>query len=201
MKILHDPPQLRYYKLLERDLEECFRYVEPCSTHFQVHSEEFGRIILMASAGIENALKNFAFWASVRDPAAPTDVSNITKLFSVVTHRFPRFCSMKLIMHSYSIQVCPWSGWSNNSAPDWWSNGYNKIKHDRAGHPGASTLQRAINAVGALQVVLLHSYRLEARNVAIAGRGIPELLRPIETDHPADGVSMLWQWSLPDDAT
>ena len=199
MKILHDPPHLRYYRLLEKDLEECFRYVEPSSVHFPVYSNEFARIILMAAAGVENALKGFAFWAKVRDPKTPTDVSNITKLYAVVTHRFPSFCSMRLVMHQYSLMIEPWKDWSATSAPDWWTNGYNKIKHDHENNPGAPTLQRAINAVGALQVVLLHYYRLESPEAAIADRGIPELLLPWEQDHPTAGASTLWLWELPDD--
>jgi hypothetical protein len=199
MKVLHDPPHLRYYKLLEQDLENCFRFVEPCSEHFGVYSEEFSRIILMAAAGIENALKGLAFWAQVKYPDTPTNVSNIQKLFGVVTHLFPNFCTMQLFMPRYSILIEPWQGWSASSAPDWWSNGYNKIKHDRQNHLNAPTLQRAVNAVGALQVVLLHYYRLESKDAAIADRGIPELLIPWDINHPADNASQLWQWELPDD--
>lgn len=199
MKVLHNPPHLRYYRLLEEDLERCFRFVEPCSDHFQVHSDEFARIILMAATEIENALKAFAFWAKVRHPGTPKNVSSIQHLYSVVTYVFPKFCSMKLLCPRYSLLIEPWKGWSSGSAPDWWTNGYNKIKHDRMAHPGAPTLQRALNAVGALQVVLLHYYRLEAKEPAIADRGIPELLVPWEENHPADGASMLWQWVLPDD--
>lgn len=199
MKVLHDPPHLRYYRLLEEDLEACFRFVEPCPAHFDVYSNEFARIILVAASGIENALKRFAFWARVRDPTTPTDVSNILKLHGVVTHRFPNFCSMRLIMPMYSILIEPWKDWSASSAPDWWSNGYNKIKHDHMNNPTAPTLKRAVNAVGALQVVLLHYYRLESKDAAIADRGIPELLVPWEENHPADGASTLWFWELPDD--
>lgn len=199
MKILHNPPHLRYYRLLERDLEECFRYVEPCSQHFTVHSDEFARIILMACSEIENALKLFAFWAKVRDPATPTDVANIGKLYGVVTHKYPKFCDMKISMPRYSLLLQPWKEWSTSAAPDWWSNGYNKIKHDRMSNPGAATLQRAINAVAALQVVLLHYYKLDSPESVIADRGIPELLIPWEENHPAGGASTLWAWQLPDD--
>jgi len=46
MNIYHDLPHWNYYKLLERDLEGCFRYVHPCDGHFDVYSDEFARIIL-----------------------------------------------------------------------------------------------------------------------------------------------------------
>lgn len=204
MKVLHNPPHLRYYRLLERDLEECFRYVEPCSAHFDVYSDEFARIILMACSEIENALKLFAFWAKIRDPATPTDVTNICKLYGVVTHKYPKFCNMKISMPRYSLQLQPWKEWSTSAAPDWWSNGYNKIKHDRMSNPGAASLRRAINAVAALQAVLLHYYRLDALDgeVGIADSGIPELLTPWEEAHENDsmeGASTVWMWSLPDD--
>lgn len=199
MQVLHNPPHLRYYRLLERDLEECFRYIEPCLAHYDVYSDEFARIILMAATEIENALKLFAFRARVRDATSPTDVANICKLHTLVTHKYPKFCDMKIYMPRYSLLTHPWDGWSASTAPDWWSNGYNKIKHDRMGNPGAGTLVRAIRAVAALQVVLLHSYRLESSDVGIADRGIPELLIPWEENHPMDGASTVWMWSLPDD--
>jgi hypothetical protein len=199
MKALHDPPHLRFYRLLEGDLENCFRYVDACHEHYDVHSDEFVRIILMAASGVENALKDFAFWAKVHDPTTPVDVANIRKLHDLITHSFPRFCSMRLLMPRYSVGIEPWKGWSSSSAPDWWSNGYNKIKHDRLNNRGAPTLQRAINAVGALQVVLLHYYRLRFKDCAIADRGIPQLLVPWEDGHPIDGASTLWLWELPED--
>jgi hypothetical protein len=195
MRALKNPPHLNYYRLLEQDLEACFRFVEPTSDHHQVHSVEFARIILMASSGVENALNDFAVWAQ-SDPK-PT---NILQHFASTHEKFPKFHTMNLLMPKYGLGLVPWDGWSSSAAPDWWTFGYNKIKHDRSSHPGAATLIRAIKAVGALQVLLLHYYRLRYKDAAIADRGIPELLVPWDRDDPMSGASTLWLWDLPDDS-
>jgi len=79
------------------------------------------------------------------------------------------------------------------------SHGYNKIKHDRISNQSAPTLLQAIKAVGALQVVLLHYYRVRFPGGMIADRGIPELMLPWEADSGSGGASTLWEWRLPDD--
>ncbi len=196
MEPLHNPPHLSYYRLLERDLDACFRYVEPIDSHFDIYSDEFARIILCASSEIENALKGFASASNLTPSPA-----NILGFFDVVTSRFPKFCTMELFLPRCSLVFAPWLSWSAQTAPDWWTFGYNKIKHDRLNNPGAATLRRAIDAVGALQVLLLHYYRVSYPNGWIADRAIPEFIVPYERSSPTPGASMLWRCSLPDDET
>lgn len=124
MSLHHDLPHWNYYRLLERDLEDCFRYVFPKQEHFNVYSDEFARIILMASTEIENVFNSFSFWAQCNLPERKT----ILSYHGCVVASYPRFCEMELIMPHYSIGFKPWDGWSATSAPDWWSMGYNKIK-------------------------------------------------------------------------
>lgn len=200
MQALHNPPHLNYYRLLERDLEQCFRFVEPKADQFGVYSDEFARIILMAASEIENALKAFAFWLRVKGGAAEAEPRNILEFYRVVTAAFPSFCTMSVFMPRQSLLLTPWEDWSVTSAPDWWSNGYNKIKHDRINNESAPTLRRAIYAVGALQVVLLHYYRVRYPGGMIADRGIPEVIVPWDERNAEWGnASTLWDWHLPDD--
>ncbi|MEI6135228.1 MAG: hypothetical protein WCP72_09655 [Desulfomonile sp.] len=58
MDVPHNLPHWNYYRLLESDLELCFRYVEPVQEHFGVYSDEFAKIIVLASTEIENGLKS-----------------------------------------------------------------------------------------------------------------------------------------------
>ena len=91
MEILRNPARLNFYHLLEKDLEECFRYVEPCEVHHKMHSDQFARIILMSAAEIENALRDFY---RVRKDTGQTRIKkavNIHQWHGVVIEKFPKF--------------------------------------------------------------------------------------------------------------
>jgi len=194
MEALHNPPHLSYYKLLEEDLNSCFRFVEPIEAHHDVYSMEFARIILMAASEIENALKSFD--VAVNGAAKGKKICEYSIL---VVGRFPAFCSMEMYLPRSSYKFKPWSGWSSSKAPDWWKNGYNNIKHDRLNNPGAATMLRAIESVGALQAVLLHLYRLTNPDGYIADRAIPTVVVPYDQSSEYPGVSSLWRPTLPGD--
>jgi len=194
MNVHHNLPHWNYYKLLERDLEGCFRYVQPCKDHFDVYSDEFARIILMSATEIENAIKSFALHINYAH-----DYGSIHDYFNCVTSEYPSICNVEIIMPRYSMSFKPWDGWSASSAPDWWSMGYNKVKHDRSNHPSAPTMIRAINSLGALQVFLLHYYRKLYGDCYIPAEIAPQLMWPLEENDPYQGASQLWRWNLPDD--
>ena len=194
MEALHNPPHLNYYTLLERDLDTCFRFVEPIEAHYEIYSIEFARIILMAASEIENALNTFE--VAVAGAAASR---NILKYFGVVAARFPRFGTMQMFLPRCALVFAPWSDWSESNSPDWWKNGYNKIKHERLSNPGAATMRRAIESVGALQVLLHHLYRVTHPDGWIADHAIPRIVVPYETDSAIPRASTLWRPDLPDD--
>jgi hypothetical protein len=191
--MLHDLPHWNYFRLLERDLEESFRYVSPLPEHFNVHSDYFARVIVMACVEIENCLRSFASKVANNNP------QSIGQFQAVVAGQYPHFTSMKIDMPRFSLQSLePWAGWTSGTAPDWWTHGYNKIKHGRIGHPDAPTLHRAISSVAALLVLLLHYYRLEHGHVQVSSMLAPTLLLPQEPEN--DGIysgSVGWVWSLP----
>jgi len=195
MAVHHNLPHWNYYRLLERDLENCFRFVQPCEKHFGVYSDQFARIILMASTEIENVLNSFAFWAQCNPKP-----SSILAYFPCIAGSFPRFCDMELVMPRYSIGFKPWEGWSTKAAPDWWTLGYNKIKHDRINHVDAPTLIRAVKSVGALLVVLLHFYRRRYGECLMPAEIAPNLMVPWVREDENLGAFIGWDWVLPDEA-
>lgn len=102
-------------------------------------------------------------------------------------------------MPRFSLTLTPWDRWSASSAPDWWTFGYNKIKHNRLKYPGAPTLIRAINSVAALQVLLLHYYRAKYPESLLSDDVVTKLIVPRDNDDPFQGASILWDWTIPDD--
>jgi hypothetical protein len=195
MGIYHNLPHWNYYRLLEQDLESCFRFVNPSQEHWNVYSDEFSRIILVAASEIENALRTFALWSQT-NPIP----SSILKYFECITTIYPHFYEMELVMPRYSVAIKPWEDWSESAAPDWWTYGYNKIKHDRLNYPNAPTLIRAIKSVGALQVLLLHFYRYRYKDCELAYDIQPSLFIPWEKEKSWLGATISWGWDLPDDS-
>jgi hypothetical protein len=184
-------PHWNYFRVIEQDLEACFRYVAPTPVHYSVHSDEFGKIILVACSEIENALQALA---SDIDPTAK--LNNICDFSNVILSKFPRFVLAKVEAARYSLVVEPWKNW-NSAAPDWWKNGYNKIKHDRAGNPEAATFERALNAVAALEIVLLYLYQHKYQVNTFPIRNCPHMLEPVPEEGGIEGAFIGWNWELP----
>ena len=113
----HNLPHWNFYRLLEADIEHCFRFVSPASEHYQVYSDEFARIILVAAVEVENVLREFA--AEAAYTPAP---NNIGEFCDCVTSVFPKMRDAGLVMPRYSVGTLrPWNGWSSSQGPDWWS--------------------------------------------------------------------------------
>lgn len=193
MTLHHNLPHWNYYRLLERDLEECFRYIEPDVAHFAVYSEQFARIILMACAEAENCMRALAIWEQ-----APKS-KGLLGYRSLITSIFPSFAAMDMYMPRFSIGFAPWQEWADKAAPDWWRNGYNKIKHDRLGHPGAATLGRAVKATAGLQVLLLHYYRRRFGRFGIPAELAPTLILPWDITGQSQLDYRAWDYELPGD--
>jgi hypothetical protein len=196
MRMHHNLPHWNYFRLLERDLEECFRFVHPCTEHFSVYSDHFARIILMACTEIENCLNSLA--VAVGCTPKPESIGEYQ---SCVSATYPQFNNMKIDVPRYALAFEPWQHWTSSAAPDWWTFGYNKIKHDRMGHPQAPTMFRAMSSVGALLVLLLHYYRqLHGRHCMMPTEISPCLLVPHEGDDGIYGSLSSWIWTLPGEA-
>ena len=194
--MLYDLPHWNYFRLLERDLEASFRYLHPCPEHFAAYSDHFAGIILMASTEVENCLRSFTIELS----APQSRSSSIDKLLRPVIDRFPKFATTTILLPRYSIRLKPWVQTNAQTAPDWWGNGYNKIKHDRMGHPNASTLEHALTSVAALFVVLLHYYRVKyGRECEIPSELGPHIFELDESHANAGRPGIYIDWTLPDE--
>jgi len=194
MTASHNLPHWNYFRILEKDLEVCFRYIEPSEDHFSVYSDEFAKLILVACSEMENALRELS--ASI-DPSKICN--NIGDCENVVISKYPYFSMVKIYVARYGITVTPWENWATDKSPDWWKDGYNKIKHDRVGNPAAATMKRAINSIAALEAVLLYLYKEKYGESSMPSENAPHLMEPIEEGDGISGDSIVWCWELPDD--
>ena len=99
----------------------------------------------------------------------------------------------------FDLEFKPLEGWSETNPPEWWSHGYNKIKHNRLKYPKAPTLKRAFYAVASLQILLLHYYNLKYGKPHLPLSVAPHLFMHEGLDPSKHGVFMVWNWKLPDD--
>ena len=193
MSVHADLPRWRYFLLLERDLEECYRFVAPLPEHFSVHSDRFAQIILLACTEVENAL---AAIASHLEP--DRQVGGIGALQRIVCTKFPFLVRSNVVLPQYSLELRPWEHWSAESPPDWWTNGYNKIKHDRLSHFAAPTLYRATASVAGLLVVLLHLYScMHGERCSLPMRLAPAVMDLAPQGGLVDQSGIFWYWDLP----
>ncbi|WP_424952217.1 hypothetical protein [Deinococcus sp.] len=191
---LFNPPHWRFYQSLEEDLEKCFKYVAPESDHFEVHSDEFAKIILLAGSEFENVLKEF------KRHVAYSCSENIGGYYKCVKSNYPSISNMEMYMPRYfEFNFKPLENWSELNPPEWWTYGYNKIKHNRLDHPKAPTLKRAFHSVASLQIILLHYYRLVHGSAHLPTSIAPSLILHEGLDPEKYGVFLVWNWILPDD--
>lgn len=187
-------PHWNYFRILEKDLEQCFQYVDPVESHFSVHSDQFSKLILVACSEIENALRSLSLAIDQK-----SRVGNLGSYRDTVIHQYPNFWRMKFSLPRYNLSFCPWMSWkTENASPDWWKEGYNKIKHDRVGNPGSATLYAAISSVSALEAVLMHLYRFKYQAARMPFECAPHLIYPAEEGNMG-GAEISWSWELPDD--
>lgn len=139
-----------YFLSLEDDLEKCTKYIEFCPANYQTFSIEFAKIIIAASAEFENVAKDLC---KLIDPSAKPN--NMPDVYPIITREFHRFCDVEVVLPRYKIRFKPWGQWTTNSRPDWWVNGYNKIKHSRDSSFNKANLENAIYAMGGLFVGIL----------------------------------------------
>lgn len=194
-KMVYNPPHWNFFRLLERDLEECFHFVAPVTEHYGVYSDRFARIILMACSELENAVRGFA-----KHTKHAVGKDSFWTCLGAVVSKYPSFSEMKIKIPRHNINLQPWSDYDPNDKTrlDWWDFGYNKIKHDRLSHPKAPTMSRAINSVGALFVILMHYYKLLYGNRVTFPMEIVATLYEGDVEGGSEGATICWGWNIPD---
>jgi len=153
-----------YFIALERDLEVVSRYVEFCPPNFGVYSIEFAHLLFAAASEVDVVAKLLCYRLQ---PAAPR--GNIEEYRTVLLAAIPDLSKTTVFVPRYGLDFKPWDNWAVPSSPLWW-RGYNKVKHERDTHFNQATLKNALNALGALLILIYHHY-----SYALAPVGAPRL--------------------------
>jgi hypothetical protein len=139
-----------FFLALETDLDATARYVEPAEANDGTYSIEFARILMAAAAEVEVVACALAREVSML-PSQPT----INDLRVVFHKHYPKLPQMEISVPRAPRKLRPWSAWSGEGNPDWWS-AHNRVKHDRHIAFEKATLAHALNAVAGLLCLQLY---------------------------------------------
>jgi hypothetical protein len=137
-----------YFLALERDLELVSRYVEFHVDNFETYSMELARLLLGAAAEIDVVAKVLC---GMLDPSAKR--GTIDDYRAALLKHLPDIGTMTVEIPRHGLLLVPWSDWLNGVNPDWWRS-HNDVKHERDAYFHKATLRNAIDAMGALLIVI-----------------------------------------------
>lgn len=144
-----------YYLALERDLENISRYIEFSDANLSTYSIELTHILLSASSEVDVILKQIC---QIVEPTARA--VNILDYQHLIQLHHPTIINEEVSIYKFKLSFKPWETWDQaQSPPNWWTS-HNRVKHQRNNHFAEANLRNAINAVGALLIVVTHYYQL-----------------------------------------
>jgi hypothetical protein len=173
-------PYWDYFRSIEDDLVASSRYVEFCTANLGCYSTEFARFIMAACSECDMLFKIIC---QKIDPNGKA--GNIDEYRVQLMSKFPEIVQAARLVRGYGILLHPFESWKANLNPDWWTNGYTKLKHERNKSFHVATLSNALGAVCGLSVVLFHFYALEyGQPIDISERDFPRLIWPHDANDP-----------------
>ncbi len=145
----------QYFLAIEASLDETSRYVEIVPDNYKTYSIEFARILLSASSEVDAICKLLCEKIN-----ATKRNKNINDYRDVITGKYPKFHSMKVLIPRYGIELTPWKNWENPANPIWWKS-HTAVKHERNINFKVANLENTLNAVAGLFCVVLYYYQPE----------------------------------------
>lgn len=174
-------PRWEYFLSIESDLEIASRYVEFSQANYSTYSVHFARIITAAGSEFDSVAKDLCeLIDSTKKP------ENINQYEPVISGRYSKFVDMEIEVSRFQLSLSPWKNWTAQQSPSWWSQGFNKIKHDRTNYYNQANLENALNASAGLFVGLLYFYYTTYGQIEISAFEGPRLFSTI---HPNSGGS------------
>lgn len=148
-----------YFLVLEEDLIELFKYIEPCEDNYRTYGAKIVKLFLSVCSEVENVLKGLTSSVEIAADGPGSMRESIKNLRKLVQGHFASdFCCVEVEFVGSEIRCKPWDAWWNCDArfpsddnPGWWK-AYNAVKHDRVGSYPEANLGNVIYAFAALFV-------------------------------------------------
>ena len=149
----------RYFLTVEEDIEKTTRFVEPHPANFQTYSVEFVRLILAICSEVDVVAKVLC---ALIDP--PRKVQKMDEYRPVITRRYPKLCTSKVLVDRFGLTFEPWKEWGNGVNPAWWRD-HQKVKHKRHQYFALANLDRCLNAAAGLFCLVLYLHHKDLRSL------------------------------------
>lgn len=141
-----------YFLALEKDMEVVSRYIEFCKENFDVFSIELAHILFAAASEVDVVAKLLC--KLIQTDASPV---KICEYRAIILPAIPLLPQTEILVPRYELPLKPWESWSESTRLKWWRS-YNNVKHQRDAHFKEATLENALNALGALLIIIFHYY-------------------------------------------
>ncbi len=161
-----------YFLSLEDDLERCTKYVDFAAKNYKTFSNEFAKIIMSASAEFENVAKDLC---GLIDPSCNPNKINIESIYKTIGKEYPKMFTIRVLVTRYKLTLRPFNKWTATKRPEWWSDGYNQIKHDRTNNFEKANLEYALLSTSGLFVVILYFHQKMSGGIHVDINRAPSL--------------------------
>lgn len=136
-----------YYLIIEEDLANTARFVEPAGQE-NVYSFEFEKIIILTCTEIEKVFKYIAKETCNNNPGSMEEYK------SFFLTNYPKIIEAVVSVSRLGREIKPFENWNQGSLR-WW-RAYNLLKHDSKDSIKNATCINAIYAMSALYVLILY---------------------------------------------
>lgn len=144
---------IKYYMSIEEDFMKTCHYVEHLLENENAFSDEFAKIILLASSEVDDLFKTICHKIEGKRP----ERSKINVYAKCILPKHPPINNLEAYIgdsiSGVRLQCVPFEGWDDVNSPQWWKD-YQKIKHSRLGNRECGNLKNAFLSVSALKVLL-----------------------------------------------
>lgn len=137
-----------YFLMLESDLDNTSRYIEPQGQE-NVYSFEFAKLLVLACTEIESVLK---VMCKEIDPTVKAD--KMSDYQPIITHRFPKITEAHVEINRLGRSVQPFLNW--DAQPLTWWRAYNGVKHNRESNFKDATYMNAVMALSGLYILIFY---------------------------------------------
>lgn len=137
-----------YFLMLENDLDNTSRYIEPQGQE-NVYSFEFAKLLVLACTEIESVLKVIC-----KEIAPHIKAEKMSDYQPIITQRFPKITEAYVKISRLGRDLQPFSNW-NNEPLSWW-RAYNGVKHNRGSNFGDATYMNAVMALSGLYILIFY---------------------------------------------
>ena len=136
-----------YYLIIEEDLANTARFVEPAEQE-NVYSFEFQKIIILACTEFEKVIKKLA------KETCNTTPGNMCEYKDFFMSNYPKIVDAVVRVSRLGREIKPFENWNNHKL-SWW-DAYTQLKHGSDNGIKNATCINAIYAMAALYILIFY---------------------------------------------